>query len=54
LPDRLSVNGSLVLRQTDFGIQPYSLLSGLLSVQDEVVLDFKLTGACRLDTSSNC
>ncbi len=27
---------------------------GLFSVQDEVVLDFKLTGACRLDTSSNC
>ena len=54
LPDRLSVSGSFVLRQTDFGVQPYSLLGGLLSVQDEVVLDFKLAGACRLDTSSNC
>jgi YceI-like domain len=54
LPDRLSVSGSFVLRQTDFGVQPYSLLGGLLSVQDEVVLDFKLTGACRLETSSNC
>ena len=54
LPDRLSVSGSFVLRQTSFGVQPYSLLGGLLSVQDEVVLDFKLTGACRLDTSSNC
>ena len=54
LPDRLSVSGSFVLRQTDFGVQPYSLLAGLLSVQDEVVLEFKLTGACRLDTSSNC
>jgi hypothetical protein len=54
LPDRLSVSGSFVLRQTDFGVQPYSLLGGLFSVQNEVVLDFKLTGACRLDTSSNC
>jgi hypothetical protein len=54
LPDRLSVSGSFVLHQTDFGAQPYSLLGGLLSVQDEVILDFKLAGACRLDTSSNC
>jgi hypothetical protein len=54
LPERLSVSGSFVLRQTDFGVQPYSLLGGLLSVQDEVVLDFKLTGACRLETSSSC
>ena len=53
LPDRLSVGGSFVLRQTDFGVQPYSLLA-LLSVQDEVVLDFKLAGACRSDTSGNC
>jgi polyisoprenoid-binding protein YceI len=45
LPDRLSVSGSFVLHQTDFGVQPYSLLGGLLSVQDEVVLEFKLTGA---------
>ena len=45
LPDRLSVSGSFVLRQTDFGVQPYSLLGGLLSVQDEVVLEFKLAGA---------
>jgi hypothetical protein len=54
LPDRLAVSGSFVLRQTDFGAQPLSLLGGLLSVQDEVVLDFKLTGACRLDTSGDC
>jgi len=44
LPERLSVSGSFVLHQTDFGTQPYSLLGGLLSVQDEVVLDFKLVG----------
>jgi YceI-like domain len=54
LPNRLSVSGSFVLRQTDFGAPPYSLLGGLLSVQDEVVLDFRLAGACRLDTSTSC
>lgn len=45
LPDRLSVTGSFMLRQTDFGAQPYSVLGGLLSVQDEVVIEFKLVGA---------
>jgi len=44
LPDRLSVAGSLVLRQTDFGVQPYSVLGGMLAVQDEVVIEFKLLG----------
>jgi polyisoprenoid-binding protein YceI len=54
LPDRLSVSGSFVLHQSDFGAQPYSLLGGLLSVQDEVVLDFKLIGGCRVDLSRSC
>ena len=45
LPDRLSVSGSFVLRQTDFGAQPYSVLGGLIAVQDEVVIEFKLVGA---------
>lgn len=44
LPDRLSVTGSFVLRQTDFGAQPYSVLGGLLAVQDEVVIEFELVG----------
>jgi hypothetical protein len=54
LPERLSVTSSFVLRQSDFGVQPYSLPGGLLSVQDEVVLDFGLTGTCQLDASGNC
>jgi polyisoprenoid-binding protein YceI len=45
LPDRLSVAGSFVLRQTDFGAQPYSVLGGMLAVQDEIVIEFKLLGA---------
>ena len=42
LPQRLTVSGSLVLRQSDFGVQPYSVMGGLLAVQDAVVLTFEL------------
>ena len=45
LPDRLSVTGSVVLRQTDFGVQPFSLFGGLIAVKDEIVIEFKLVGA---------
>jgi YceI-like domain len=45
LPDHLTVAGSFVLRQTDFGAKPYAVLGGLLAVQDEVVIEFKLFGA---------
>ncbi len=45
LPDHLSVAGSFVLRQSDFGVKPYSFLGGLLAVEDEVVIEFKLFGA---------
>ncbi|HSY27839.1 MAG TPA: YceI family protein, partial [Burkholderiaceae bacterium] len=45
LPDRLSVSGSFVLRLTDFGVQPYSIMGGLLAVKDEVVVQFQLAGA---------
>lgn len=44
LPGRLSVTGSMVLRQTDFGAHPYSVLNGLIAVQDELVVEFKLIG----------
>jgi len=44
LPEHLVVAGSFVLRQTDFGLQPYSVLGGFLAVQDEVVVEFKLLG----------
>jgi YceI-like protein len=45
LPERLAVNGSFVLRQTDFGAQPYSVLGGVIAVQDEVMIEFNLVGA---------
>ena len=44
LPGQLQVEGALVLRQSDFGVQPLSVLGGLLAVQDEVIVEFKLAG----------
>jgi hypothetical protein len=41
---RLRVEGRLLLRQSDFGLQPFSVLGGALAVQDELVLDFALLG----------
>jgi hypothetical protein len=45
LQNRIIANGSFVLRQSDFGIQPYSVLGGLLAVQNEVVIEFMLVGS---------
>jgi hypothetical protein len=44
LPEHLAVTGAFVLRQTDFGAKPYTVLNGLIAVQDEVVIEFKLVG----------
>lgn len=44
LPEQLRVEGAFVLRQTDFGVKPLSVLGGLLSVQDAVIVEFTLTG----------
>lgn len=38
----LRIAGDFVLRQRDFGIEPYSLLNGLLAVQDELLVEFAL------------
>jgi hypothetical protein len=44
LPQTVNASGALVLRQSDFGVQPYSVMGGLLAVQDDVVLEFTLVG----------
>jgi polyisoprenoid-binding protein YceI len=44
LPDRLAVSGSFVLRQSDFGVVPYTVLNGLLAVEDAFVVEFQLNG----------
>lgn len=38
----LRVDGRVLLKQSDFGIRPFSVLGGLLSVQDGVWVDFDL------------
>lgn len=40
--NRIGVSGKMVLRQSDFGIVPYSVFAGALSVKDEIVLNFQL------------
>jgi hypothetical protein len=45
LPDSLVVSGSFVLRQTDFGATPYSVLGGMLAVADEVIVEFTLSSS---------
>ena len=39
---RLSVSGKMVLRQSDFGMKPFSVLGGALRVKDEIILNFQL------------
>lgn len=34
--------GELVIRQSDFGIQPFTVLGGLLAVQDALIVQFQL------------
>lgn len=41
-PDRLRARGTLVLRQSEFGVVPFSVLGGLLAVQDPVAIEFDL------------
>ncbi len=43
LPEQLTVQGALVLRQSDFGIKTFSVFGGMLAVQDEVVVEFTLS-----------
>lgn len=40
--DQMKIRGSLAIRQSDFGIKPYSVLGGVLVVQDEVAVEFEL------------
>ena len=44
LPERLTAQGALVLRQSDFGIKPFSVFGGMLAVHDEVVVEFSFAG----------
>jgi hypothetical protein len=41
-PARIEVAGRFALKQTDFGIEPFSVLSGALAVQDQIELSFAI------------
>jgi len=40
--DTLQIKGNFSMKQSDFGIQPYSALGGVLAVQDEIKVTFDL------------
>lgn len=40
--DALHARGRFVIRQSDYGVAPFSVLGGLMAVQDNVVIDFDL------------
>lgn len=42
--DQVRVTGAWVLRQSEFGLQPFSVAGGLLAVQDELLVEFDLRG----------
>ncbi|WP_420427438.1 YceI family protein [Algiphilus sp.] len=39
---RLQATGSLVIRQTDFGIEPMTVLGGLLGIQDAIGIEYRI------------
>ena len=41
-PAEVDVTGQLAVKQTSFGITPYSILAGALQVQDEVAIRFRI------------
>jgi hypothetical protein len=43
--DRLDASGSFAINQTDFGIEPFSVLGGALAVQDRIELSFTIRAA---------
>jgi hypothetical protein len=40
--ERIEVSGSFAINQTDFGIEPFSILGGALTVQDRIELSFTI------------
>jgi hypothetical protein len=47
--ERIQVSGSFAINQTDFGIEPFSVLGGALAVQDRVDLSFTIRAARMTD-----
>ena len=49
--DRISASGSVVLRQSDLGLTPISVMLGALQVQDEITVKFKFVAAAPITGS---
>jgi hypothetical protein len=45
--NRLSARGALSIRQTDFGIKPFSAMGGALYVLDPIMIEFELSARTR-------
>ena len=43
--DRISAAGSMVLRQSDLGLTPLSVMLGALQVQDDITVRFRFVAA---------
>lgn len=43
--ERISASGSLVIRQSDFGIEPFSVLAGALAVEDELKIQYHVVAS---------
>lgn len=41
--NQLLISGEFSIKQTDFGIEPFSIMSGLIKVEDKVDLTYQLT-----------
>ena len=46
-PDRIAAAGSVVLRQSELGLTPFSAMLGALQVQDAITVRFKLVAPRR-------
>ncbi|KAB8053398.1 YceI family protein [Janthinobacterium rivuli] len=46
---RLQASGSLLLKQSDFGIVPFAVLGGAMAVQDQMELAFRITARQELN-----
>jgi polyisoprenoid-binding protein YceI len=41
-PQQLRATGKYTLKQTDYGIKPYSAAGGTIRVKDEIVINFNI------------
>jgi hypothetical protein len=52
VPGGLRASGDVSLKQSDFGIEPFSVMAGALAVQDQIDIHFALTATARTRAAS--